>query len=74
MRGAPIGSEVGLRLRINRELRPIEVGDTIESVSGLLYEVDSIREGSTWYSLRVVKLDSKQFGRAFVPDWLIVPD
>lgn len=72
MRGAPIGAEVGLRLEINKDYRPIEPGDVIESVSGLLYLVDSIRKGPKWYALRVVKLDPTRFGRAFVPDWIMV--
>lgn len=73
MRGAPVGAEVGLRLQINRDFRPIEPGDVIESVSGLLYLVDSIREGPKWYALRVVKLDPYVPDSEYPhPDWVVV--
>lgn len=70
MLGAPIGAEVGLRLKINRECRPIEPGDLIESVSGLIYLVESVRAGSKWFTMRVVKLDPASFDGPV--DWVMV--
>jgi len=70
IRGSPIGSEVSLSLQVNRDARPMAVGDLIESVSGLIYRVESVRQGPKWYNLRVTKLDPWV---EWDTDWIIVP-